>query len=155
MNAQNIAAGACAISFFLGACSAPPARTDSAAAPKPALVAAPGSAAREVKSRDGSFSGQIIGTPAPGSKFALLQIGMRNTEVGAIVGRYPDQAHDYESGKRWIPFYFGDDARRTQVLYRGEGCLIFTAGGARIWNSGGGGTLVQIEVDPTGTCYVP
>ncbi len=31
--------------------------------------------------------------------------------------------------KLQIPFYFGNDARRMQVLYKGEGCLIFTAGG--------------------------
>jgi hypothetical protein len=107
--------------------------------------------ARVVKSRDGSYTGEIIGTPAAGSKFAQLQIGMDTNEAQKIVGRFPDQVHTYESGKRWIPFYFGNDARRMQVLYKGEGCLIFTGGGA----FSSGGDLIQIQVDPSGACYVP
>jgi len=103
------------------------------------------------KSRDGSYTGEIVGTPAPDSKFAKLQIGMETTEVQKVVGRFPDQVHSYESGKRWIPFYFGNDARRLQVLYKGEGCLIFTGGGA----FSSGGELIQIQVDPAGACYAP
>jgi hypothetical protein len=76
---------------------------------------------------------------------------MELNEVQKIVGRFPDQVHSYESGKRWIPFYFGNDARRMQVLYKGEGCLIFTGGGA----FSAGGDLIQIAVDPTGACYAP
>ena len=58
--------------------------------------------------------------------------------------------HSFESGKRWIPFYFGGDARRMEVLYKGEGCLTFTGGG--IWGQGGG-DLVEIRFDPSGSCY--
>ena len=47
-------------------------------------------------------------------------------EVQTLMDRAPDRSHSYESGKRWIPFYFGNDARRLQALYKGEGCLIFT-----------------------------
>jgi len=55
-----------------------------------------------VKSRDGSYTGEIIGTPAADSKFAKLLIGMETIEVQKIVGRFPDEVHSYESGKRWI-----------------------------------------------------
>jgi hypothetical protein len=103
-----------------------------------------------VPSRDGKFTGEIVGTPAPGSKFAKLAIGMEPEDVQEIFGRAPDRSHAYESGKRWIPFYFGNDARRMQVLYKGEGCLIFTNG--NIWGFAGG-DLIQIEVDPSGACY--
>jgi hypothetical protein len=106
---------------------------------------------RVVKSRDGSYTGEISGTPAPDSKFAKLLIGMEMNEVQKIVGRFPDEIQTYESGKRWIPFYFGNDVRRVQVLYKGEGCLVFTGGGA----FAAGGDLIQITVDPAGACYVP
>jgi hypothetical protein len=73
-------------------------------------------------------------------------------EIQDILGRSPDISHSYESGKRWIPFYFGNDARRVQALYKGEGCLLITGG--NIWG-GAGGDLIQIEVDPSGACYQP
>lgn len=107
---------------------------------------------REVKSMDGSYSGEVIGEPAADSGFAKLRIGMNNQQVQDVMDRVPDRQHAYESGKRWIPFYFGNDARRMQVLYKGEGCLIFTDG--NVWGAAGG-DLVQIEVDPSGACYQP
>ena len=107
---------------------------------------------REVASQDGSYTGEIIGTPAEGSKFARLEIGMSMQDVQEIMDGTPDRFHTYESGKRWIPFYFGNDATRMQVLFRGEGCLIFTGG--NVWG-GAGGDLIQIDVDPSGDCYQP
>ncbi|ATD66489.1 hypothetical protein CNR27_02660 [Luteimonas chenhongjianii] len=106
---------------------------------------------REVQSQDGSFTGEIVGTPAQGSKFAQLQIGTSMQDVQELMDSAPDRSHSYESGKRWIPFYFGNDVTRLQALCRGEGCLIFTSG--NIW--GGGSQLIQIEVDPAGDCYQP
>jgi hypothetical protein len=107
---------------------------------------------RLVKSRDGKYTGEVTGVIAPGSKFSKLEIGMNASEVQAIFGRTPDRSHTYESGKRWIPFYYGNDARRMQVLYKGEGCLIFTGG--NIWG-GGGEDLIQFHADPTDACYQP
>jgi len=108
--------------------------------------------ARVVKSQDGSFEGEVIGTPAADSKFAQLRIGMSMSEVQNILDRAPDRSHSYESGKRWIPFYFGNDARRMQALFRGEGCLIFTDG--NVWGASGG-DLIQIHADTSGACYQP
>ena len=68
------------------------------------------------------------------------------------MNRTPDRSHAYESGKRWIPFYFGNDARRMQALYKGEGCLIFTGG--NVWG-GGGEELIGITYDTGGACYQP
>ena len=150
MTPLKIVAAFC-VSLLLGACSTPPSRTEAPTAQKPAASAQSSSATRVVKSRDGSYTGEIIGTPAADSKFAKLLIGMETTEVQKVVGRFPDQVHSYESGKRWIPFYFGNDARRVQVLYKGEGCLVFTGGGA----FSSGGDLIQIQVDASGACYVP
>ena len=122
-----------------------------ARAPAASSTAPTSANTRVVKSRDGSYTGEISGVPATDSKFAKLLIGMEMNEVQKIVGRFPDELHSYESGKRWIPFYFGNDARRVQVLYKGEGCLIFTGGGA----FAAGGDLIQIAADPSGACYVP
>lgn len=107
---------------------------------------------RAVASRDGSFQGEVTGTARPGSRFERLKIGMNMKEVQDTLGRAPDRWHNYETGKRWIPFYFGNDARRMQVLYQGEGCLGFTDG--NIWG-GAGGDLIRIDHDPSGACYQP
>jgi hypothetical protein len=135
------------------ACSTAPSRSKEADAKPAANNAAPSQdGKRIVKSRDGSFEGEIIGTPAPDSKFAKLEIGMDMNQIQDVMGRTPDRSHSYESGKRWIPFYFGNDARRMQVLYKGEGCLVVTNG--NVWGAAGG-DLIQIEVDPKGACYQP
>jgi hypothetical protein len=96
--------------------------------------------------------GEIVGTPLPGGGFAKLTIGMDMQRTQEIMGRTPDRFHTYESGKRWIPFYFGTDARRLQAYYKEEGCLTFTNGNA--WG-GGGGELILIENDTSGACYQP
>ena len=146
-----------AAALSLAACaSKQPAGTPAqGSAPAAAPTAATSTAATKgkvVKSRDGKFEGEVIGQARPGSKFARLQIGMQMAEVQNVFGRAPDRLHTYESGKRWIPFYFGNDARRMQVLYQGEGCLIFTDG--NVWG-GAGGDLVTIENDASGACYQP
>jgi hypothetical protein len=106
---------------------------------------------RIVPSKDGSFEGEIVGTAAPGSRFAQLQIGMEALPVQRLIG-IPDAMHAHETGKRWIPLYFGTDARRLITFYRGEGCLTFTGGND--WG-GGGNQLIRIVVDPSGRCYQP
>ena len=137
-------------------CSSTGNKNQNSTASAPAASAAPATSTsdgkRIVKSRDGKFDGEIIGTPAPDSKFAKLVIGMSDQEVQGVLNRAPDRFHTYESGKRWIPFYFGNDARRMQALYKGEGCLVFTGG--NIWG-GGGSELIQIQVDAAGACYQP
>jgi hypothetical protein len=124
--------------------SAPPAAP--AAAPGASAQPAPGT--RIVKSRDGRFEGELVGTPAPGSKFAKLQIGMELNEVFGLIGG-GNNVTSNETGKRWIPFYFGNDARRVQVAYAGEGCLTFTGGNIY---GGGGNELIRIAVDARGVC---
>jgi hypothetical protein len=141
-----------AATLILGACASkqptPAEPVASSAAPAASAKDAP----RTVKSRDGSFDGEVIGTAAPGSRFSKLLIGMQMAEVQDILGSAPDRWHSYESGKRWIPFYFGNDARRMQALYKGEGCLTFTGG--NVWG-GGAGDLIGIQHDSTGACYQP
>lgn len=129
-----------------------PPKPRTGATPQASTAGTPGPGeTRIVPSKDGSFEGEIIGTAAPGSRFAQLQIGMEILPVQRLIG-IPDAQHAHETGKRWIPFYFGTDARRMITFYRGEGCLTFTGG--RDWGSGGQ-QLIRIEVDPSGRCYQP
>ncbi|MGZ8259403.1 MAG: hypothetical protein ACXWUL_02500 [Caldimonas sp.] len=149
----SLALAACCA--LIAACSSTPqtasqgGTTSAAPAAVPAQPAAsPFGLTRVVKSRDGTFDGEIVGTPARNSKFAKLQIGMQMEEVTALIGG-PDNMARHETGKRWIPFYFGSDAQRVQALYRGEGCLTYTAGNVF---GGGGNTLIRITATPLATC---
>lgn len=110
-----------------------------------------GQPVQSVKSMDGSFTGEISGTPAAGSKFAQIGIGMRADEIQKRIGP-PDELYSFHTGKRWIPFYLGDDARRIVLHHKGEGCLTFTGG--KIWG-GGEHVLIRMDVDPAGLCFQP
>ena len=131
--------------------AAPPATATAPAAPAAAKAATPAANTRIVKSRDGKLEGELVGTPARGSKFAKLQIGMRMSEVNSLIGT-PDDLDRHETGKRWIPFYFGSDAQRMQVLYKGEGCLTYTGGNVF---GGGGNELIRVTADPSLRCWNP
>ncbi|OYX31653.1 MAG: hypothetical protein B7Z03_03650 [Hydrogenophilales bacterium 32-62-9] len=109
-------------------------------------AAQPASETQTVKSTDGSFEGEIVGTIAPDSRFAKLKIGMTMAEVNKLI-KAPDDLQRHETGKRWIPFYFGDDAQRMQATYTGEGCLTYTGGNVF---GGGGNQLIRITADPQG-----
>jgi hypothetical protein len=71
--------------------AATPAKTTAAPVPDPAPAketaakSEPGKP-RVVKSRDGTFEGEIYGNIPPGSKWARLQIGMQQAEVERILG---------------------------------------------------------------------
>ena len=70
------------------------------------------------------WEGEITGKPAPGSKFTQLQIGMPMKQVMDIAGQPSDQGA-YVTGKAWIPFFFGSDRYRHELVYSGSGRLIF------------------------------
>ena len=115
--------------------AAPAARAATTAAPKAAAVANPKAAATNV-----------TGTVAPGSKFSKIKLGMQFEQVNDLIGT-PNSLNRNETGKRWIPFYFGSDVVRLQASYKGEGCLTYT-GGNQFGSSGG--ELIAITVDPAG-----
>lgn len=72
------------------------------------------------------WEGEITGTPAWGSQFVRLQIGMSMRQVTDLIGR-PNDMGSYVTGKAWIPFYYGSDRYRYELLYRGQGRLIFAS----------------------------
>ena len=89
--------------------------------------------------------------PAPAdSKFSKLKLGMSIKQVNSLIGA-PDDSDSHESGKRWIPFYFGNDARRLEALYKNEGCLTFASGNA--WGANAEGELKEIIHDASGACF--
>lgn len=119
------------ICLALAACAAkqntppakPPAEPVKAAKPKPA--APPKPSTRKIKSADGTIEGEIVGTPAPESKFSKLQIGMTREQVENLIG--PAYKTDSRvTGKQYQPFYFGGDTQRTEAYYRDEGQLTFS-----------------------------
>jgi len=75
------------------------------------------------------------------SPLAKIKIGMTAQEVSNILGMATNPV-SYASGRAWIPFYFGDDTRRTEWSYKG----IFSGG-----NVYGGGHLELVDYDPNET----
>lgn len=122
--------------------------TDTATTAGKTTTTSDGRPHRYVKSRDGSFDGEIWGAPVKNSKFAGLQIGMSQAEVEDKIGR-PSDMKAYMTGKAWIPFYFGTDGHRFETFYKGQGTLIYTGGGI----AGGRGVLVGINHDATEDGY--
>ena len=70
------------------------------------------------------WEGEITGKPAPGSKFTQIKIGMPMKQVMDLVGQPTDQGA-YITGKAFIPFFWGSDRYRYELVYKGQGRLIF------------------------------
>lgn len=96
-----------------------------------------------VKSADGTINGEIVGAPAPGSKFGRLKIGMTIKEVENLIGK-PDSTDSRITGKQYQPFYFGGDTQRTEAFYKDEGQLTFS----NIHPDNAADTLIRIMVTP-------
>lgn len=133
---------------FIGGCANQPTSTKTS---EPAGAPVTKSAETSIKAKENAPEGQIIGSPAKNSKFAKIQPGLTFRQVGELIGQ-PDDMTRHETGKRWIPFYYGPDAQRLQVYYKNEGCLTYTGGNVF---GGGGNQLIRITVDPKGSCWKP
>lgn len=114
------------------ACASRQAKTDTDASAPPTKAAA------AKKEAPAAVEGQIIGKPAPGSKFSKLKIGMTLIQVEKAIGR-PTKQWQHPTGKASIPFYFGADRWVIRYSYKGEGVLTL--------NSGGDQVLTRIEVN--------
>ena len=116
-------------------------KTDTAQTPvSGASAAATGSNVRIVKSKDGKIDGEVIGSPARGSKFAKLEIGMSSAAVVMLIG-VPDDQISYITGKAFIPFYFGSGTAEMEYFYAHSGLLTFDNEGV----NSSGYTLIRIE----------
>ncbi len=110
---------------MLSACGAHKTKSDNASSGKA------DTAAEEI-------AGEIIGTPAKGSKFAKLKIGMKLAEVVSLIGA-PNHQSTRVTGKTHIPFYFGPDRWVFDYYYKGEGMLTLNGGEDQL--------LTRIEVN--------
>lgn len=88
----------------------------------------------------GDWEGEITGKAKPGAPFTKLQIGMSMKQVTDLVGQ-PTDSGAYMTGKAWIPFYFGSDRHRFEMVYKGQGRLIFAGGSLGNFT---GGNLIWI-----------
>jgi hypothetical protein len=95
-------------------------------------------------------SSEVVGVPAPGSKFAKVQVGMYSKQIVDLIGPPSDQK-TYMTGKAWIPFHFGGDNSRTEYHYKGEGVLTFANGGV---GDLGSMKLIRVTVDTQESGYI-
>ena len=133
----------CCLAFLSGCASWQKAGTNKSAHHAPPVAKPP---VRSVTSADGLVKGEIVGIPAPASKFSQLQIGMTLEQVERLIGM-PDKSDSRITGKQYQPFYFGGDTQRTEAYYKGEGHLTFS-------NSrpdSAADTLIRITVYPDAT----
>lgn len=133
-----------AVSLFLLFGCATRQKTENGKSPPPSAKA--NAAARTVMSADGLIKGEIVGTPAPGSKFDKLKIGMTLEQVENLIGR-PNNTDSRITGKQYQPFYFGGDTQRTEAFYKGEGQLTFS----NMHPDSAADTLIRIMVNPNAT----
>lgn len=95
------------------------------------------------------WEGEITGKPGPKSKFTKLQIGMSMKQATDLVGQPTDQGA-YMTGMAWVPFYFGSDRHRYEMVYKGQGRLIFAGGSLGDFT---GGNLIWIIHNSTESGY--
>ena len=152
MKSAKMSLHACAFASVLlitGCQNFPTASDSSAPAPAPAPAAAtpaPAPAHKEAAAKDDTSKkaeGDVVGTPAPGSHFNKVKLGMGMKEVTDLVGHPTDQGA-YVTGKAWVPFYFGADRYRHELLYKGMGRLVFTGGSGFGYGNLSSGRLIRI-----------
>lgn len=84
--------------------------------------------AQSAPSKQKAADAGILGDFASDSTFAKLQVGMTQGQVHEILGQ-PSDTKSYQTGKAWIPFYFGPDVMRTDEFYKGVGVVTYTGAG--------------------------
>jgi hypothetical protein len=70
---------------------------------------------------------------------------MTKHQVKELIGS-PTDENSYSTGKVFIPFYFGNDARRSSWFYKGMGRVVFADGNPF---GGGGSEVVRVDYDPS------
>jgi hypothetical protein len=63
--------------------------------------------------------------PPSGHEFTKVELNMNDNDVRRILGD-PDHSNAYQTGKAWIPFYYGPDTSRSDWMYTGKGRIVFS-----------------------------
>ncbi len=75
--------------------------------------------------------------PPAGSPLSKVTVGMTDIDVRKVLGE-PDRSNSYQTGKAWIPFYYGPDTARSDWMYDGQGRVVFSrnrySGGLKVVN---------------------
>ncbi len=87
--------------------------------------------------------GDVENNPPADSVLIKIRKGMTSDTVISILGA-PSDVNSYQTGKRWMPFYYGPDTSRTDFIYSGLGRIVFS-------NSrySGGSKVIRITYDPS------
>ncbi len=112
---------------LMSACASHQAKTEAPESAPPAKAAPAKEPPKKEAVKKEAPEGEIVGKPAPGSKFAKLKIGMTLAQVEKLIGP-PTKQWQHPTGKVSIPFYFGPDRWVIQYSYKHEGILTFNAG---------------------------
>lgn len=129
------------LAFIVGCASQQQAKKTESPAPAQKSTAAPAKSGAAAEQKVVTPEGEIVGTPAPNSKFAKLKLGMSRKQVTDLIG-FPSDQNIRPSGKAFIPFYYGEDRTETLYYYKSEGSLLF-----------GGQKLTGIYVDKNASGY--
>jgi hypothetical protein len=132
--AVAVLGGCSTVRSVTGSPAPAPAPAPAAAPAAPPPVAAPAGDTQHVKGIN-DWEGDIVGRPAASSRFTRLTIGMDMRQVVDLVGQPTDQG-TYITGKAFIPFYFGSDRYRWEMVFKGQGRLIFAGGSVGDYASG-------------------
>jgi outer membrane protein assembly factor BamE (lipoprotein component of BamABCDE complex) len=81
----------------------------------------------------------------PNNPLSQVKTGMTKKQVRDLIGA-PSDENSYSTGKAFIPWYYGNDTRRTAWYYKGQGVVVFADG--NVFGGGAGGEVVEINADP-------
>ena len=73
----------------------------------------------------GPAAPRVVAEVPASSPLAKIELGMNDEDVRRIIGN-PGRSNSYMTGKRFIPFYYGPDASRTDWVYPGVGRVVFS-----------------------------
>jgi len=83
-----------------------------------------------------------VSAPAS-SPMSQVTPGMSDVDVRKILGE-PTRTRSYQTGKAWIPWYFGSDTARTAYTYAGQGEVVFSNN-----RYSGGLSVVRVDYNPS------
>lgn len=80
----------------------------------------------------------------PNNPLSQVKTGMTKKQVRDLIGA-PSDENSYATGKAFVPWYFGNDTRRTAWYYKGQGVVVFADG--NVFGGGAGGEVVEVNGD--------
>lgn len=107
------------------------------------------SSSKQETAQENATESSIVGNIPATHPLAQVKIGMSQSHVHDILGQ-PTDSNNYQTGKMFIPFYFGNDIMRLEEHYKGIGRITFTGVGI----GGVNFKVFRIVYDPTEVGFV-